>query len=101
MKTLLSVLIGAVILAITGPETVAQIHQRAEFEKPGRIVTLSPHLAELVFAAGAGDLFQNIFVKRRRNFALRQRGAACHQLEYLNQHFRGIRQKFRRVVEQV
>ncbi len=56
MKTLLSVLVGAVILAITGPETVAQIRQRAEFEKPGRIVTLSPHLAELVFAAGAGDL---------------------------------------------
>ena len=56
MKTLLSVLVGAVLLAISSPETVAQVLQPAEYEKPIRIVALSPHLAELVFAVGAGDL---------------------------------------------
>lgn len=56
MKTLPSVLLGAVLLAISSVETTAQVRQPAVFENPERIVTLSPHLAELVFAAGAGDL---------------------------------------------
>ena len=56
MKTLLSVLVGAILLAISSPEAVAQVLQPAEYEKPIRIVALSPHLAELVFAVGAGDL---------------------------------------------
>ncbi len=56
MKTLPSVLLGAVLLAVSSVETTAQIRQPAVFENPERIVTLSPHLAELVFAAGAGDL---------------------------------------------
>lgn len=56
MKTLPSVLLGAVLLAVSSVETTAQVRQPAVFENPERIVTLSPHLAELVFAAGAGDL---------------------------------------------
>lgn len=56
MKTLPSVLLGSVLLAISSVETTAQVRQPAVFENPERIVTLSPHLAELVFAAGAGDL---------------------------------------------
>ena len=56
MKTLPSVLLGAVLLAISSVETTAQVRQPTVFENPERIVTLSPHLAELVFAAGAGDL---------------------------------------------
>ncbi len=56
MKTLLSVLVGAVLLAITTPATKAQGRQPVELGKPERIVALSPHLAELVFAVGAGDL---------------------------------------------
>jgi len=56
MKTLLSVLVGAVLLAITTPETNARGRQPVESGKPERIVALSPHLAELVFAVGAGDL---------------------------------------------
>ncbi len=56
MRILLSVLAGAVLLATSSLETPGQVLQPVEFEKPDRIVTLSPHLAELVFAVGAGDL---------------------------------------------
>ncbi len=56
MRILLSVLAGAVLLATSSLETPGQVLQPVEFETPDRIVTLSPHLAELVFAVGAGDL---------------------------------------------
>ncbi len=49
-------MVGAVLLAISSVETTAQVRQPEVFENPERIVTLSPHLAELVFAVGAGDL---------------------------------------------
>ncbi len=56
MKTWLSVLAGAVLLLMACPETAAQNSSLLQEKKPRRIVSLSPHITELVFATGAGDL---------------------------------------------
>ncbi|MCZ6560353.1 MAG: cobalamin-binding protein [Gammaproteobacteria bacterium] len=56
MKTWLSVLAGTAFMLIACPETAARNGSPPQEKKPQRIVALSPHITELVFAAGAGDL---------------------------------------------